>query len=237
MKKSVLHDSDVHRHPQMLRLRAEGGWNFYGMYWGLIEWLRENAMIELRLNEIALAAMGTGIPQSDLEDLINACARAGVAVENNGAIAFPGYAKRVKAYEDKCEADRQRKRGGKSSENKRKETESARNANSNYNSNSNSSDIYINEFRDPHTLTPNQSTELLGNFADGRDDWLQHQVQLAKAKLGSKKIKVECFFEYMKAWLLRAKANYDDGPEKFGKAKSSPKTKTERNLEILARTL
>ncbi len=250
-KKSVLHDSDVHRHPQMMRLRREGGWKYYGAYWGLVEAMRERSELGLKREFLEAEFFGLGIDDETGNAIVALCIETGAFEESDGVVFSPALRKRVQAYEAVCAADRERKNRGRTRSSDGHPTDKNRtpesvtqnaNSNSNINTNINSSDIYINEFRDgydPHTLTPEERVELISSMAHshGNEDWFEHHYALCKNHYHGQHLKGS-WKHCVDSWLRREAVDYSNGPEHFGKPVARrAKNKTETNLDILARTL
>lgn len=67
------HDSNARNDEKILMLRAEHGWEGYGMYWALIEMMFESSDASLSLNKIKGIAVSYNIDITLLQNVINTC--------------------------------------------------------------------------------------------------------------------------------------------------------------------
>ena len=257
--------SGAHRRAKMLRLKRAGSEKhgplgaaaYAGIYDQLLDVMREATDFGIKPEHLDDVAFGLHFETQLVCDCVAACIAVGL-LANDGRLHCPELRTEMAHREKNVETWRENaKRGGRPRKDETKnpdETKEKPNGlgganqlpqplpnlvqpDSSYISIKGGvgGDAALDAFFDPHTLTPNQSSELLMNYADGREEWLMHQVAKARSNLKANGKRIVDFHAYMQGWLLDAKNKYDDGPEHFGKPKLAPqrKSKTEQNLEIL----
>ena len=67
------HDANARNDEKVLMLRADHGWEGYGVYWALLEMMFENADTKLSHNKIKGIAISYNINITVLNDVINTC--------------------------------------------------------------------------------------------------------------------------------------------------------------------
>jgi hypothetical protein len=67
------HDANARQDEKVLMLRAEHGWEGYGIFWALVEMMFESSDSALHLNKIRGIAVSYNIPITVLESVINTC--------------------------------------------------------------------------------------------------------------------------------------------------------------------
>jgi hypothetical protein len=67
------HDANARQDEKILMLRAEHGWEGYGIYWALVEMMFENSDSALHHNKIRGIAVSYNINITVLESVINTC--------------------------------------------------------------------------------------------------------------------------------------------------------------------
>jgi Txe/YoeB family toxin of Txe-Axe toxin-antitoxin module len=67
------HDANARQDEKVLMLRAEHGWEGYGIFWALVEMMFESSDSTLHLNKIRGIAVSYNIPITVLESVINTC--------------------------------------------------------------------------------------------------------------------------------------------------------------------
>jgi hypothetical protein len=67
------HDANARQDEKVLMLRAEHGWEGYGIFWALVEMMFESSDSALHLNKIKGIAVSYNIPITVLESVINTC--------------------------------------------------------------------------------------------------------------------------------------------------------------------
>jgi len=77
------HDSNARNDEKILMLRAEHGWEGYGIYWALIEMMFESADTALYHDKIKGIAFSYNIDITLLKSVINTCIREGLFVSDD----------------------------------------------------------------------------------------------------------------------------------------------------------
>jgi hypothetical protein len=67
------HDANARQDEKILMLRADHGWQGYGIYWALVEMMFENADTALHHNKIKGISVSYNIDITLLESVINTC--------------------------------------------------------------------------------------------------------------------------------------------------------------------
>jgi hypothetical protein len=67
------HDANARQDEKVLMLRAEHGWEGYGIYWALVEMMFESSETALHHNKIRGIAVSYNINITVLESVINTC--------------------------------------------------------------------------------------------------------------------------------------------------------------------
>lgn len=77
------HDSNARNDEKILMLRAEHGWEGYGIYWALIEMMFESTDTALYHDKIKGIAFSCNIDITLLQSVINTCIREGLFVSDD----------------------------------------------------------------------------------------------------------------------------------------------------------
>lgn len=119
---SFLHDSNAHRNPQITELRRTHGSQGYGIFWLLIEVLRESTDNKLHHNDLAAVAYNLHEDVDILESVVQRCCDLFLFVQDDESFWSDGLNKRVSAYLDsrKKVSQARREAGKKSGEARRK---------------------------------------------------------------------------------------------------------------------
>src|SRR4051812_45989014 len=72
------HDYNSRNDAKILELRAEFGYEGYGVYWALIETLAEDSDGCINGRAIAGLSVGLGVPKDKLQAVMDACLRTGL---------------------------------------------------------------------------------------------------------------------------------------------------------------
>lgn len=89
MKAYFPHDSNARTDERLLELRAEHGWAGYGLWWALVEQLRDATDYRLSNAKIGGLAMGLAMPAAELRQLLDCCIGLGLlATEEDGAYFY-----------------------------------------------------------------------------------------------------------------------------------------------------
>jgi len=95
------HDSNARNDVRILELRAELGWEGYGLWWALVEQLRESTDYRLSNDKMGGLAMGMGIPKKQLESLLALCFDLGLLDLEDGYFLAPALCRRMEAWDTK----------------------------------------------------------------------------------------------------------------------------------------
>lgn len=97
---SFLHDSDARRDFKMLKLRRLGGWEYVGLFWGLIEVLREQPSLTLSSDDLEACAYEFQVDDDVLRKLIRHCIDINLfSALDDGSITSPSLRRRIEAFE------------------------------------------------------------------------------------------------------------------------------------------
>lgn len=144
-----LHDANARNDQKVLRLRAAGGWAYYGLYFACLEVMREDSEYSIRPDALTAVALSLNERCNDFEAFIQLAINVGLFHrDENGAIRSRSLLERMERYEKAVE---QRKEAGRLSAEKRAQrafnarstavehsfNEPNKNKNQNYNQNNN----------------------------------------------------------------------------------------------------
>jgi hypothetical protein len=95
------HDANAHKDPKVLKLRMKFGWEGYGIYWAIIETLREQPEYKWKANDKALLSYTFANGEPIVTDIVDHCIEIGL-LENDGThIYSQSLLKRMEKYENK----------------------------------------------------------------------------------------------------------------------------------------
>jgi hypothetical protein len=97
------HDSNARNDEKVLMLRAELGWEGYGIFWALIEMMFDNADTCLHHDKIKGVAIGNNIDITLLQSVINTCIANGLFLSDDNAFWSESLRKRKQKYLDEKE--------------------------------------------------------------------------------------------------------------------------------------
>jgi hypothetical protein len=95
------HDSNARLDDKILELRAEFGWHGYGLFWAVIETLRDCSNYTYPSNARAGLALSLNIAKTDLEQFLNVAVKLGLLVEEEGVIYSESLMKRMEDIDEK----------------------------------------------------------------------------------------------------------------------------------------
>jgi len=78
------HDSNAQHDEKILKLRVKYNWAGYGLYWAIVEKLREATNYRLDSNDIACLSLGVSHPIDDLIAFLNDCYKWKLLSKDNG---------------------------------------------------------------------------------------------------------------------------------------------------------
>lgn len=105
------HDSNAHKDPKILGLRLKCGWEGVGLFWALIEILRDSTGYKYT-SDLATLELGLSTPQATLQATLKACIELGLFVEKDGFFSSPALDRRMIEIDRKREALRDAGRRG-----------------------------------------------------------------------------------------------------------------------------
>jgi hypothetical protein len=111
------HDSNAHKDPKILKLRAKHGWEGYGIYWALIETLREQNEYKWKASDKQLLSFCFANGEGLINQVIDTCLDVGLLViDEDDFIHSESLTRRMKIKEEISEKRREagRKGGSKS---------------------------------------------------------------------------------------------------------------------------
>ena len=97
------HDSNAQHDEKILKLRVKYGWAGYGLYWAIIEKLREASNYRLDSQDIACLSLGVSHPIDDLIAFLKDCYLWELLTESNGCFFSESLCRRM------VEIDKRRK--------------------------------------------------------------------------------------------------------------------------------
>ncbi len=97
------HDSNAQHDERILELRAEYGWEGYGLYWALVERMRDAPEYRLSMATLGGLSAGLGVLKPLLTGLINLCCQHGLfAMEDEAAYFYaPSLRRRMEGWDTK----------------------------------------------------------------------------------------------------------------------------------------
>ena len=95
------HDSNARNDDRILELRASHGFEGYGIYWAIIEVLRDQTEYQFRSNALAILSIAISCEKKVLEDVFSICLETGLFVEENGYFFSESLKNRMLAYDEK----------------------------------------------------------------------------------------------------------------------------------------
>jgi hypothetical protein len=98
------HDANARTDARILELRAEMGWEGYGLWWALVEQLREASEYKLSNNLVGGLAMGLAISKAELRKMLDLCIAVGLLVVEEDCFYSPSLRRRMAALDAKRQA-------------------------------------------------------------------------------------------------------------------------------------
>jgi len=105
------HDSNAHNDEKILKLRLRCDWGGVGLYWTLIEILRDSPTYKYP-HDLATLELGLSTPQATLEATLEACFELGLMVKKDGFFSSPALDRRMEEVDAKREILREAGRRG-----------------------------------------------------------------------------------------------------------------------------
>lgn len=115
------HDSNAHKDPKILKLRAKHGWEGYGIYWAIIETLREQNDYKWKASDKHLLSFCFANGDELINQVIDSCLEIGLLkVDDDGFIHSESLTNRMK-FKDEIK-EKRREAGKKGGSRKKKPT-------------------------------------------------------------------------------------------------------------------
>lgn len=109
------HDSNAHKDPKILKLRSKYGWEGYGIYWAIIETLREQENYKWSANDKQLLSFCFANGDEVINQVIDTCLEVGLLVNDGEYIYSSSLTRRMKLKDEISEKRRAAgKKGGSS---------------------------------------------------------------------------------------------------------------------------
>lgn len=89
------HDSNARQDVRTLKLRVKHGWSGYGLYWGIVEALRDQSNYKFDADDKPFISLCVGCTEQDLAPVLETCLEVGLLVERNGYIYSESLLKRM----------------------------------------------------------------------------------------------------------------------------------------------
>jgi|TARA_Y100000310_G_C20682915_1_gene817109 hypothetical protein len=105
------HDSNAFMDPKILKLRMEFGWEGYGLFWGIIESLRNQKDYTFTTEEVEYLTLSLAIDLAKLKQVLSKCYELGLLVHSEGKIYSESLLRRMEIA-DKIR-EKRRKAGSK----------------------------------------------------------------------------------------------------------------------------
>lgn len=95
------HDANARQDDKILELRAEFGWEGYGLYWAIIEMLRDSSNYTYPSNAKAGLGLSLNIAKDKLEKFLNFCFEVKLLVNDNGVFYSESLMRRMEEIDEK----------------------------------------------------------------------------------------------------------------------------------------
>jgi hypothetical protein len=112
-----LHDANARNDQKLLRLRAAGGWAYYGLYFACLEVMREDSEYAIQADAVMAVALSLNERATDFQTFLDLAVNVGLFIrDQNGSIRSRSLLERMERYEKALE---QRKEAGRLSAERR----------------------------------------------------------------------------------------------------------------------
>ncbi len=95
------HDSNAKSDDKILELRSEFDWWGYGMYWAVVETLRDSSNYTYPSNAKAGLALSLNVDKTKLEQFLSKCFSLGLFIEKEGLFFSESLMKRMEEVDEK----------------------------------------------------------------------------------------------------------------------------------------
>ena len=107
------HDSNAQHDEKILQLRSTHGWQGYGIYWAIIEKLRESREYKFSISAVPGLALSLSHPQAELQALLDDCYNVGLLTKNGEYFHSESLTRRMREIDTRRESLREfGRRGG-----------------------------------------------------------------------------------------------------------------------------
>jgi len=100
---SFLHDSNASDDPKLIRLRLKYGWEAIGLYWALVERMRDNKGYKIKISDCDVIAVRLQpIKEIDIRELVDSCINEAISLFSSDGIYFwsDSLLDRMKKYDE-----------------------------------------------------------------------------------------------------------------------------------------
>jgi len=94
------HDSNAQHDEKILQLRAKWDWRGYGLYWAIIERLRDCEKYKLCINSIPGLAISLSVAQAELESFLEQCFDVKLFLKDNNFFYSQSLINRMEKYDN-----------------------------------------------------------------------------------------------------------------------------------------
>jgi hypothetical protein len=94
------HDSNARQDVKILKLRIKHGWAGYGLYWGIIETLRDQDNYAFEADQPELISLAVGCSIDEITPVLNTCLEVGLLKKEDGYIFSPSLKRRMERVDD-----------------------------------------------------------------------------------------------------------------------------------------
>ena len=94
------HDSNARQDVKILKLRIKHGWAGYGLYWGIIEALRDQDNYAFEADQPELISLAVGCSIDEITPVLNTCLEVGLLKKEDGYIFSPSLKRRMERVDD-----------------------------------------------------------------------------------------------------------------------------------------
>ncbi len=94
------HDSNAHTDPKILKLRMSLGWEGYGIYWAIIENLRNQEDYTICESEFMFLTLSLAIDEAKLKQMLSKCLEVNLLEISNGKVFSPSLLRRMERADE-----------------------------------------------------------------------------------------------------------------------------------------
>lgn len=177
------HDSNAHKDPKVLKLRSKHGWEGYGIYWAIVETLREQNDYKWLANDKQLLSFSFANGDEVVNQVIDTCLEVGLLVDDGEYIYSESLSRRMKMKDEISEKRRIAGRKGGSSKSKANAKQNESNKSKEKESKEKETK---NKYAEYVSLLPSEYEKLIEQFGEqGTKDRIEN-LNLYKGSTGKK---------------------------------------------------